>query len=463
MAGSFRDPAGGVVLGRDRAYRYFLRGFTEEFSRVTDSGLLPSLIDKGMVVPTAPVPRNGSALYDIAPDVELVVEHPRIPFISYPYEWPFEMLKAAALLHLDVLEAALAAGFTLKDATPYNVQFMGPDPLIIDVASFEAYQPGSPWMGYTQFCRTFLNPLILQSALKIPYQTWLRSSLEGIDPAQLSRLLPLNRKLRKDIFMDVVLQAWLNRKSAASQKQKPKGAASSPPRPIPKEIIVGMIRRLSRFVARMKRPGKNASIWLDYEANAPYEAEALEFKDRFVEAAVSEAAPRVVWDLGCNTGRYSEIAARHTQHVVAMDFDEAVVGAVYERVRERSRNVLPLVIDLMNPSPSQGWGQSERMGLLERGPADFAVCLALVHHLAIAGNVPLPRIAEWLGAHVQSAVVEFVPKNDPMVQTLLRTRPDVFPDYTQAAFEEALKSHFTITSVTQIPKSERVLFLVAGR
>jgi ribosomal protein L11 methylase PrmA len=212
-------------------------------------------------------------------------------------------------------------------------------------------------------------------------------------------------------------------------------------------------------VAGLKRRGKAHSPWLDYEDQCHYEPEALQYKDRFVDAALARAKPGVVWDLGCNVGRYSIMAARYASYVVAMDGDEAAVGALYERISDQHTNVLPLTVDLMNPSPRQGWAQEERRGLGERGPAQFALCLALVHHLAISGNVPLGRIVEWLSTVAEAGVVEFVPKSDPMVQVLLRTRQDVYSGYTQAAFEEALREHFEITDMACLPKSERVLYL----
>ncbi len=464
VAGSFRDPSGGVVLSGDRVYRFFRPGHTSDFSNLLDSGLLTSLADRSLVVDSQVVSRDQAPEVYALGDVELVVEHPRITFVSYPYEWPFEMLKAAALLTLDILEEALAAGYILKDATPFNVQFNGCAPIFIDVASFEKYEEGMPWMAYSQFCRTFLNPLLLQSVRGQPYHPWLRGSLDGISPEAISALLPLRSKLRPSILMDVGLQAWFNqraRKGGDKQTSKAQAAQRKEPR-IPKAVITGMVNRLRRTISGLKRPGARLSVWLDYEEHLPYEREALEFKDRFVSEALEAAAPAKTWDLGCNTGRFSMMAAERSGHVVAMDFDEAAVGALYHRSRENYTNLLPIVMDFMNPSPNMGWEQIERPGLIERGPADFGLCLALVHHLAISGNVPLDRIVAWLSKCTRAGVVEFVPKADPMVQTLLKTRKDVYPDYTPEVFHRALESRFRVDEAIQIPNSERVLFRVSA-
>ncbi len=458
--GSFRDPAGGILLGERQVYRYFTCQHAADFTALLEDGLLESFVKSGAVIETKPSGmEEAPEAYRAVPQVGLVVEHPKIPFISYVYEWPFEMLKAAAIRSLEILQEALDKGFILKDATPYNIQFMGSNPLLIDVGSFERYREGTPWIGYSQFCRTFLNPLLLQSFTGVPFQMWMRSSLEGIEPTHLSSLLPLRHKLRKGVFIDVVLQAWLSRRFSSRRSDAP----SLRERSIPKGVITGLVNRLRKNVAGLRRRGKAQSPWLDYEEHCHYEPEALQYKDRFVEEGLAKARPQMVWDLGCNVGRYSIMASRYADYVVAMDSDEAAVGALYGRISDQHTNVLPLTVDLMNPSPRQGWAQEERRGLGERGPAQLALCLALVHHLAISGNVPLGRIVEWLSTIAEAGVVEFVPKSDPMVQALLRTRQDVYGGYTQAAFEEALREQFEITDVACLPKSERVLYLFRGK
>jgi len=312
--GSFRDPAGGVLLGDRQVYRYFTRQHAADFTALLETGLLDSFVKSGAVIETKPIGMEEAAeLYSVAPEIGLVVEHPRIPFISYVYEWPFEMLRAAAIRSLEILRVTLEKGFILKDATPYNIQFIGPNPLLIDVGSFERYEDGTPWMGYSQFCRTFLNPLLLQSFTRVPFQMWMRSSLEGIEPAHLTSLLPLRHKLRKNVFIDVVLQAWLGRRLSSRDSNAP----SLGERPIPKSVVTGLVNRLKKSVAGLRRRDKAHSHWLDYEEQCHYEPEALQHKDRLVEEALARAKPQMVWDLGCNVGRYSTMAARYAQYVVA--------------------------------------------------------------------------------------------------------------------------------------------------
>lgn len=458
--GSFRDPAGGVVLGGERVFRFFRGDAAQEFETLMRSGLLEKLEAAGAVVETRlATEADESAVRQIVPDALLIVEHPRVPFVSYAHEWPFEMLKAAAISHLDTMKEGLRSGWMLKDATPFNIQFNGPNPTLIDIASFEPHKEGAAWAGYTQFTRNFLNPLLFQSVRGVPFQRWLRSSLDGIDASELSRLLPLRHKIRPSVFMHVVLQAWLNRRLTPA----PSDSKQVSQQKIPTDAILRMADGLRGNIERMQRRKDTRWSWSDYEKALPYTPEALAAKERFIEEAVADAEPDVLWDLGCNTGRFTLLAAKHARYAVALDFEEAAIGSLYERVRGSHANILPLVMDLTNPTPDYGWNQEERKGLRARGPADFAMALALVHHLRIGGNVPLSRIADWLADISKGGVVEFVPKSDPMVKTLLRTRPDVYADYTRETFERELERHFNLLEVAQLPDSERVLYRYAAR
>jgi SAM-dependent methyltransferase len=459
-AGSFRDPSGGVLRADGRIYRYFRGESAREFRRLQDAEFFGALIKGGAVIPSWEIERNQNpALYAAADDAELIVEHPKVPFLSYCYEWPFEMLKAAAERQLQVTAEGLSNGYLVKDATPFNIQYLGGRPVFIDVASFEPYDEGASWRAYAQFCQMFLNPLLLQAKTGVPFQPWLRGSMDGIELDHLRSLLPFRSKLGKTVFLDVVLQSWLNHRFAGSERVSRSIARQK----VPKPAIEGLLNRMRKQVAGLKRP-RQKTKWSEYEdTKAHYSSAASQFKERFVREHVQQQRPELVWDLGCNRGEYSLVAAETAGYVVAMDSDESAIGALYERVAGKADNVLPLVIDLMNPSPDQGWAGLERQSLRRRGQPDYALCLALVHHLAIAGNVPLPMICRWLGETAPAGIVEFVPKIDPMVQRLLATRKDVYGDYTQERFEGALEAHFRVGERATLPESNRILYALGPR
>ena len=452
--GSFRDPSGGIFIHGDRVYRYFTQRGASDFRAVAESGLLDELAKSGAVVTTHSVSEEEFATLGRAvPNISLVVEHPRLPFISYVYEWSFEMLKVAALLYLRVLRAALERGFVLKDATTYNIQFVGPEPVFIDIGSFEPYEEGMPWAAYAQFCRMFLNPLLLQSMTGVSFHAWMRSSLEGIAPGDLSRVLSLRSKLRRTVLVNVVLQAWLNRRFARASHASHMVSTHR----INKKDVLRLVERLDKAVRGLKRR-RSDSPWSKYERESSYSPEAQKKKEEFLERAIMYEKPNVVWDLGCNTGRYSIIASRHAGNVLAFDSDTEVIDILYQKVRSDHPNILPLAVDLLNPSPDQGWSQGERLGLSNRGPADFVLCLALLHHLVIAGNVPMSHFIRWLASISKSGVIEFVPKSDVMAQELLRWRKDVYDGYGSAEFEAALAEHFRIIRQQTLPDSDRILY-----
>jgi hypothetical protein len=458
--GSFRDPSGGVFERDERIYRYFRRGHADNFKRLLSTDFFRKGVDSGSIIASREVDSaKDVALSRIADDTELVLEHPRIPFVSYCYEWPFEMLKAAAELQLDLTEQALDAGYTLKDATPFNVQYSAARPVFIDVASIEPHVEGDGWRAYAQFCQTFYNPLLLQARSRVPFQPWLRGAMEGIPLDHLRSLLPLQAKLRPSVFADVVLQSWLNHRFGGNERVARTVASQQ----IPKSAVTGLLRRLKKQVAGLKvRRPKTA--WSAYEdTKAHYSSEAASYKENFISSHVQHAQPHLVWDLGSNRGEYSLIAAKHADYVVAMDSDEASIGALYERLEGRESNILPLVVDLMNPSPSQGWAGQERKNLPDRGSPDLSLCLALVHHLAIAGNVPFGRISDWLASMSPASIVEFPPKDDPMVQRLLATRKDVYEGYTPENFEAALARHFNVMEKVSLPESTRLLYALVRR
>jgi hypothetical protein len=388
---------------------------------------------------------------------ELVVEHERIPFISYPYEWPFSMLRDAAELHLELLLAALDESFTMSDGYAYNVQWQGPRPVFIDVGSFEPAQGGGPWAGYRQFCQTFLFPMMLEAHRGVSARPLLRGQVDGITPAQASHLFSRGDWVRPGVFRHAVLHDLMERRFASDSTQQVKAQLRTAG--FDQELVKAVARKLLKLVQRLRWEPKGSG-WSGYGETCTYDLEGRAAKQAFVEAAVKARPRRLVYDLGCNDGTYSRVAAGHAEHVVAVDGDEVTIDQLYKSVRESGdTRILPLVMDLADPSPGIGWRNRERAGFGDRGGPDLVLALALVHHLSLSNGVPLPEVVDWLASFGGDVVVEFVDRSDPMAQRLLANKPDGTHDaYTMGAFEAAVAARFAIAAREELPGGTRTLF-----
>ena len=467
LGASYRDPSGFVYTRDGTLYRQVNRVFQDRFQAFLDSGLYAELEGLGLLVPH----REAALELAASPDAVAVLEPERLSFISYPYEWSFGQLRDAALLTLDLQERALARGFTLRDASAYNVQFVGGQPLFIDTLSFEPREEGAPWAGYRQFCEHFLVPLALMSRVDVRTGELLRSHLEGIPLDLGSRLLPLRTWLRPGLLLHVHLHALAQRRYAdraredGSRPEGARGCAREPDR-VPAR---GECKRRPGIGAQPPKRGRSldwrpaGTEWADYTDDNNYSTTAAGSKRELLLEFLRSLGARTVWDLGANTGEYSRVASVVVPNVISFDLDPAAVERNYRRVRsEHETGILPLLLDLTNPSPAQGWAHRERLSLEERGPADVLLALAVVHHLAIGHNLPLDRVAACLARLGRHLIVEFVPKSDSQVRRLLRDRPDIFPDYTRAGFEAAFGSHFRIERAEPVADSERTLYLMAA-
>jgi hypothetical protein len=438
---SFRDPEARVVYSSSgEVLRELSPRGREDWEALERARFFRRALEDGRVVATE----------EIEPGL---LRHERLPFVSYPYEWPFEMLREAALLQLGLLEEALADGFVLKDGTPYNVQWRGCEPVFVDVGSFERLREGEAWAGYRQFCTLFLYPLLLQAYRGIAPQPWLRGSLEGIEPREARALLP---RFRRGVLTHVVLHDRLEAKHADRRRDVRSELKAAGFR---KELIQANVRRLRKLVERLM-PKRGRSAWAGYREAAPYSEEDAERKERFVR----EAGPaRLAWDLGTNDGRFAR--ALGAEYMVALDGDERVVGELYSALRaEGSRTILPLVVDLADPSPGRGWRGVERAPLDDRGRPDVVLCLALVHHLAIGRNVPFAELVEWLRSLGARLVVEFADREDPMVRRLLAAkRAETHESYGREEFERALAAAFEVERREELGSGTRTLYLASPR
>jgi ribosomal protein L11 methylase PrmA len=430
--GSFRDPGGRIFTSGDRILRAVMPSAAPAFELAWQSGVLDRLVEEDRLVGFASV-SDIEAVPQLR-DASHVLEHPAVPFISHPYEWSFSLLKAAALFHLDLQIDLLRDGFTLSDATAYNVQFDGVRPQFIDHLSVRPYIEGEVWAGHRQFCMQFLNPLLMWDALGLTPNHWFRGTLEGVAPEDLARMLPLRKKLDWTVLTHVVAQAAMqNRKvKAGTPKAEKRGVT------LPKHAFEGMLHGLRRSIAGMRNKA-HTTVWGDYAGRNSYRADDALMKAQFVAEMTRAVRPKMMYDLGCNSGDYSVAALENgAGRVVGFDFDHGALELAYSRAQADNLAFLPLWLDAANPSPSQGWAQAERKGLAGRAQPDAMVALAFIHHIAIGRNVPLDMATDWLVDMAPVGIIEFPHKEDPMVQTLLAQREDIFPNYGNDQFRELL-------------------------
>lgn len=431
-AGSFRDPGGRVFSAGEKILRTVTDAAVDSFTSASQSGVLRRLADAGKLVDFADVTDQAPAL-GLA-DARVVLSHPRIPFISYPYEWSFSLHKAAALAHLDMQLSLLGDGFALSDATAYNVQFEGVKPVFIDHLSIRPYQDGEIWAGHRQFCMQFLNPLLMWAVLDLQPSHWFRGSLEGIAPEDLAKLIPLRKRLNLTILTHVIAQAAMQRRSVKTTT----GSAAYRTARLPRSGFEGMLHGLRSTIARLEVPS-HRTVWGDYAGNTSYSTPEMQAKHAFVKEMVAATKPALLYDIGCNSGDYSISALEAgARSVVGFDFDQGALEVAYRRAAEGNLPFLPLWLDAANPSPAQGWGQTERKGFAGRANPDALLALAFIHHIAIGRNVPLDMATDWIVSQARAGIIEFPHKSDPMVQALLAQRDDIFPGYDKDVFARLL-------------------------
>jgi hypothetical protein len=450
---SFRDPAGFVFTRGDELYRQLNRSAQPDYELLLESGLYEKLVTAGDLV------RHHEVDGILSPDGEAyrVIQPERIAFISYPYEWCFSQFKDAALLTLRLQKTAMAHGMWLKDATPYNVAFSGGRAVWIDTLSFEPLPSGVPWVAYGQFCQMFLAPLALMSQVDVRLQQSLRTFIDGIPLDLASRLLGARSRLRLGLLMHVHLHA------AAQRRVTGATTGSGSPKAMSRSALAGLIDSLERTVRGLewRAPG---TVWGNYYEATNYSEGAFGHKREIVDAVIDRLRPASVWDLGANDGTFSRLASGRGIPTVAFDIDPVAVEKNYRRARESSEtSILPLQMDLTNPSGGYGWANEERDTLAARGPADLGLVLALVHHLAIAHNLPLDRIARLLATLARAIVIEFVPKEDSQVQRMLASRRDIFDRYTREAFEQVFSKWFEIDEAIPVRGAVRTIYVMRRR
>ena len=450
--GSFRDPAAKVAYFEDSVLRIVNPSGFKKFELI-EKILRDESISR-FLVETKVVSSGELQKLNLEKNDQIkVFKHKKIDYISYPYEWSFSRLKDAALHHLKLHINLLNHNTTLIDAYSFNIQFDFYKPKFIDVMSIKEYSEGEFWVGHKQFCESFLNPLILKSKLGIDFNNWFKGNLEGINTKELSKILKFKHLFSWNIFYNVFLLNYFEKKYNKNEDLK-----ITKNKKLKKTYYLSILKNLINFIESLK-PKKENTIWGDYSRKNTYDDEEKRNKYEFISKYFKENSINKALDLGCNNGEYSKLALKSgCKSVVGLDYDLNAIDEAYNDSKKEKINFLPLYFDVSNPSSNIGWNQKERKGFLERSKFDAVLALAFEHHLAIAKNIPLKDVIRWILSLAPEGIIEFVPKNDVTIQSMLKLKGDIFPDYNLQNFEKYLSENANIKSQKKISNSGRILF-----
>ncbi len=452
---SFRDPSGFIFHRNDQIFRQVNIRYKEDYDLLMSSGLYEKLTQKGWLIPHAEVNEPPFAFEHSYK----VIQPEKVRFISYPYEWSFSQLKDAALQTLKIQKTAFQAGMILKDASAYNIQFHNGSPTLIDTLSFTKYFEGQPWVAYRQFCQHFLAPLALMSMVDIRFNKLLQIYLDGIPLDLTSKLLPRLSRLNGGIFAHIHMHAYAQRRYSNNSKPRARIDAR-----LGKEAMIGLIESLENTIRKLTWKAQGTD-WAEYYQATNYSDDAFTLKKQIVSRLIHELMPKTVWDLGANIGEFSRLGVDMKDcQIISSDIDPGAVERNYlECNKTHCNNILPLVIDLTNPSPAVGWANQERQSFFHRGPADLLIALALIHHLVIGNNIPLRDVSHTLASLGNDLIIEFVPKEDSQVKKLLASREDIFYEYTVEGFIQAFTQDFNLQKQIPVTGTFRTIYLFSRK
>ena len=450
LPSSFRDPSGFLFHHDDILYRQVNSSYKEEFDHLIDSGLYDKLVEQNLLISHHEVENS---IISSDTNIYKIIQPKKLNFISYPYEWCFSEFKQAALTTLEIQKISLEYGMTLKDASAYNIQFINGKAIFIDSLSFEKYTEGQIWTPYKQFCQHFLAPLALMSHTDIRLNQLLRVYGDGIPLDLTSKLLGKGTRFSFSLLSHIHMHA----KSQKHYEDKPVTAKQKKLR---KNSFVGLIESLNSGIKKLNWKPEGTE-WAEYYSETNYSDVSFTEKKKIIGDTLDKIKPTIVWDLGANTGIFSRISSEKGIDTISSDIDPAAVEKNFLNVISKNENnILPLILDLTNPSPGLGWDNKERNSFLERGPVDLVFALALIHHLAISNNLPFYKIVQFFEKICRNLIIEFVPKNDSEVMKLLATREDIFNEYTIEKFEAEFKKSFSIEEKIKLEDSERFLYIM---
>jgi hypothetical protein len=445
---SYKDPAGFIFLHEGRVLRQVNQCYAREYNQLMGTGLYQLLTERQWMIPHTEIEEQ----FSDSPEHFKTLFPQQLPFTSYAYEWSFDMLKDAALLTLNINRLAIEHGMILKDATPYNIQFLGGRPILIDTLSFANYDESKPWIAYRQFCEMFLFPLYFGHYLKSDINKILSSYIDGIPVELTAKLLPLRSNFSMGVWLHVHLQNSVKKKITADNTTAK----------FDQTKLLHLLQHLQSSIQSFRSTRSTPSAWSNYYKETILSTTYLEAKEKLFRNFTSGLDFKTVLDLGANDGHFSYLMAEENKQVIAVDFDSQCINQLYKTVKKDNiPNLLPLNVDLANPSPAIGFNNAERQPFLQRAKSQMVMALALIHHLFFTKNINLNLIAGCLNELSQAyLLVEFIPVEDEKVKKLVEHKTHSQHHYNEQHFEHTFEGYFEILRKQVIGGSNRTLYLM---
>ena len=451
--GSFRDPSGHVYKYNNRIIRVVKNFGKKRYEFIKEKNLLKESIKSNFLIHTKEIENEFTNFK--SKDFCYFLEHEKLDYISYPYEWGFYQLKEAALHHLNFQLFLLEKDAVLIDSSAFNIQFKNNKPIFIDVLSIDKYNDGDYWKGHGQFLQQFLNPLLLRSLKGISFNDWFKGNLDGIKTTELNSLLNFKDKLSLNVFFSVVLLARLEKQNTEDPKTAIKKISKK--KALSKNAYKGLLIQLKNWIEKLK-PLEKKTVWSTYSVANTYNENQENKKIDIIKKFSEKYKPNLMADIGCNDGLYSfESLKSGCKKVVGFDIDVNAIDRAYNNSLKLELDFLPLYFNATNPSAKLGWFESERESFIDRLNFDAVIALAFEHHLALGNNIPLDDVVKWIMNIGKNGLIEYVDKQDETVQRMLSLKGDIFPDYNEENFEKNILNNGKIINKTIISDT-RILY-----
>lgn len=458
---SFRDPDNAAVQADGAWMRVASPSSAQALDVLLASPSYAALREAGSILPFEPASQDQtraalatytSATGRQAAEGSTAYVVSEIAPITYPWEWPNSLLRAAALLTLDIRLALLDIGLDLKDASAMNVQFLGMHPVLIDLGSVEQWRPNPSWNAARQFIEHFINPLAVGSGPRVTAaDAWALGQHRGIRSQVARELMPARLRRRPSLFL---LQASTRPIERNAPAETAFGAQAAHDRNLALRATRGLTRRLRAHAARLGG-GDHATTWHDYGARAHYESQDLQRKASMARAFIQARAgrERLVLDVGGNDGfTGADLARQVGARVLVLDADAGALDVLHRGAApDIAARITPILGDITNLSPSCGLLDEEFAAFTDRVRPSALICQAVLHHIVITQGTPMPMAVEALARFGAPLQVEFADQDDEKVRILLRQIPNWRGTYS---LEELLRClHGRFAHVEQVGRT----------